>query len=184
MSQNTNNSKVPAHLLIYLIILFLTPPITALLTIFVKHINQKKKIKNSKNTRVLSLNNITKPINIYDLPNYGKVGSFEYIPYNETNKKYIKCFSSAFFNTKCDKEYYFINDKLDFCNFQMNKSGDISEPKRIFRELRKINGNPDEIYYEKYLSLLQCIWYGKNGSIIYKRYISNMVEITFMLDGK
>lgn len=54
-------------------------------------------------------------------------------------------------------------------------------PKRIFRELRKVNGDPDEMHYDKDVSLLECIWYGKNGSISFRRYISNMVEIVFQI---
>lgn len=60
----------------------------------------------------------------------------------------------------------FFNDMLDNCTFQMNKSCNISEPKRILRELKKVNGDPDEIHYDKDLSLLECIWHGKMGLYI------------------
>lgn len=184
MGHNTNNSKVSIFMLICLIIIFLAPPITALVTLLIKYINQKNKIKNSRETRILSLNNIKSPISINEIVNYEKLGNFIFMSHDELKKKYIKYDSSIFFNIKCEKEYFFIDDKLDICNYQLNKSCNPSVPKHIFRELKKINGNPDEIYFDKDLFLLQCIWYGKNGHIVYKRYISNMVEITFKLDKR
>lgn len=176
---NTNKPKTPTLMLIYLIIILLTPPITVLITLIIQLIKQKNRIKNSKEMRILSLNNITKPITIYELSNYDKLSCFNFIPYNKLKKKYIKCDPSIFLNMKCTKEYFFTDDKLDFCNYQMNKSGNPSAPKYIFRELRKTNGDPDEIHYDKDISLLECIWYGKNGYLIFRRYISNMVEIVF-----
>lgn len=168
-------------MLIYIIIIILTPPITAILTFLIQLIKQKNRIKNSKETRILSLNSITTQITADELYNIDRPKCFFYNYYEEANRSSFKFYDSTFLNIKCSKEYIFNENKLDTCIFHLNKSCNTPEPKRIFREIRKINGNPDEIYYNKDVSLLECIWYGKNGSIIFRRFISNMVEIVFQI---
>lgn len=179
MNQNTNNSKASTLMLIYIIIIVITPPITALITLLIQLIKQKNRIKNSKEKRILSLNNITTRITAVELYNIDRPKSFFYNYYEEANRSSFKFYDSTFLNIKCSKEYIFDGSKLDTCIFHLNKSCNASEPKRIFRELRKINGDPDEIHFEKDISLLECIWYGKNGSILFRRFLSNMVEIMF-----
>ena len=179
MNQNTNNSKTSTFMLIYIIIIILTPPITALITLLIQLIKQKNRIKNSKETRILSLNNITSSITADKLYNIDKPKCFFY-DYNEkANRSSFKFYDSIFLNIKCSKKYIFDGNKLDTCIFHLNKSCNELVPKRIFRELRKVNGYPDEMHYEKNVSLLECIWYGKNGSITFRRFVSNMVEIVF-----
>lgn len=179
MNQNTNNSKTSTLMLIYLIIILLTPPITALITLLIQLIKQKNRIENSKEKRILSLNNITIPITADELYNIDRPKCFLYNYYEEADRSSVRYYDSTFLNIKCSKEYIFDGSKLNTCIFHLNKSCNASEPKRIFRELRKTNGDPDEIHYDKDISLLECIWYGKNGSIMFRRFVSNMVEIIF-----
>lgn len=181
MNQNTNNLKTSTFMLIYIIIIVLTPPITALIILLIKLIKQKNRIMNSKEMRILSLNNITTQITADELYNIDRPKYILYNYYEEANRSSFKFYDSTFLNIKCSKEYVFDGSKLDTCIFHLNKSCNESVPKQIFRELRKVNGDPDEIHYDKDVSLLVCIWYGKNGSIIFRRFLSNMVEIVFVI---
>ena len=67
-------------------------------------------------------------------------------------------------------------------DIQLNKSCDSLIPKLVFKELVKVNGYPDEIYFDKKTGLLECTWYGVNGVIQFKRFDNNMVDITLELN--
>ena len=176
-----SNLKTPAFSQVVLILFVLIPLINIIIIFFMQFKKQKNRIKNSKETRILSLNNITIQITADELYNIDRPKYILYNYYEEANRSSFKFYDSTFLNIKCSKEYVFDGSKLDTCIFHLNKSCNESMPKRIFRELRKVNGDPDEMHYDKDVSLLECIWYGKNGSISFRRYISNMVEIVFQI---
>lgn len=85
-NQNNDNSKIPTFILILSSLIILTPIITALLTLLIQYIKQKSRIKSSKTTRTLSLDNITVPFHINELRNVEKSKNFSYVPYVKWNK--------------------------------------------------------------------------------------------------
>ena len=182
MSQNTSNSKTSSLLLIYIIIVLLTPPVTILITLIIQCIKQKKENKNSKETRTLSLDNISSPIALDEAIMRQEHHNFISIPHVMGYDWCTTMDDLKFMNFECTKKFFFIDLKLYMLDIQLNKSCDSLIPKLVFKELVKVNGYPDEIYFDKKTGLLECTWYGVNGVIQFKRFDNNMVDITLELN--
>lgn len=182
MSQNTYNLKTSTLLLIYIIIILLTPPVTILVTLIIQCIKQKKRVKNSKETRILSLDNISSPIALNEAIMRQEHHNFISIPHVMGYDWCTTIDDLKFMNFECTKKFFFIDLKLYMLDIQLNKSCDSLIPKLVFKELVKVNGYPDEIYFDKKTELLECTWYGINGSICFKRFANSMLYITLELN--
>lgn len=182
MSQNTYNLKTSTLLLIYIIIILLTPPVTILVTLIIQCIKQKKRVKNSKETRILSLDNISSPITLNEAIMRQEHHNFISIPHVMGYDWCTTIDDLKFMNFECTKKFFFIDLKLYMLDIQLNKSCDSLIPKLVFKELVKVNGYPDKIYFDKKTGLLKCTWYGINGSICFNRFANNMLYITLELN--
>lgn len=166
--------------------------IILILTLIIGILNYSKeqklniKIENSKETRVLSLDNITSPITFDNLRQIEM--SKEYIIENSDlkydNDSSKKDFSVEYTNTsycgsRCIKEYFFVDEQLKMCIFNIDTSQ--WQPKNIYEELVKNNGEPDVSKTKSDKKGTDSYtWYGKNGVLSLRDdSISNNVEVVF-----
>lgn len=175
---------------IFLIIFFsiiLIPVIIIGSINYAKEQKLKNRIENSKTNRTLTLNNISTPITSDEL--LGIEMSKEYTIEdcelefeNNPNKRdfYIEFTNTSFYGSHCIMEYFFVDEKLKSCIFDIDTSHWM--PKDIYEELVKINGEPDEIDIDdKSFYLETYIWYGKNGTITFNKLDNNTIELHFEL---
>lgn len=85
-----SNLKTPAFSRIVLILFVLIPLINIVIMFFMQFIKQKKKIKNSRETRILSLNKVTSQITAEELYNIDRPKCFFYNYYEETGRSSVK----------------------------------------------------------------------------------------------
>lgn len=174
---------------IFLILFFfiiLIPAITIGVLKYTKESELKQRIENSKATRFLSLNDITKPITLNELLELET--SKEYTTENNISthnekKTTITYTNTTFFGADCIKEYVLYDNKLRVCDFDIDTSHWM--PKDIYEELVKLNGEPDETdvepddkyHYDMY------IWYGKNGTLVMvEDKYSRSIDVSFKLE--
>lgn len=177
------NKKSKIFITIFFSII-LIPAIVIGIINYTKEQELNSKIENSKLTKTLSLNNIVSSITsneLFEIETYKeysiKDNDLKYD--NDLNKKdfTVEYTNTSFYGSKCIKEYFFVDEKLNMLIITISKSHWM--PKDIFSELNNINGEPDtyslkedklgsDIYY----------WYGKNGTIVYTDdNINNTIEI-------
>ncbi len=177
---------------IFLIIFFSTILIPVIIIGSINYTKEqelKNRIKNSKTTRILTLNNISTAITIDEL--FKIETSKEYTIEerelkfdNDPNKKDfdIEYTNTSFYGSHCIMEYQFVDENLKCIRFDIDTSHWM--PKDIYEELVKLNGEPDETdvepdnkyHYDMY------VWYGKNGTLVmvedkYSRSIDVSLEI-------
>lgn len=178
---------------IFIAIFFSIILITALIVGFINYSKEHKlnsKIEDSISTRVLSINNITSPINFNDLL---KIETSKEYTAKNNNLKYdndaskkdftIKYANTSFYGSRCVKEYIFVDEKLKMCIFDIDTSS--WQPKNIYEELVKINGEPDasKIKPNK-KGADRYTWYGKNGTLsLSDDNISNSIEVIFEISN-
>lgn len=111
-NQNTSNSKTTSSLLlIYVIIALLTPPVTILITLIIQCIKQKMRLKNSKETRTLSLN-ISSPIALNEAIIRQEHHNFISISHVMGYDWCTTIDDLKFMNFECTKKFFFIDLKL------------------------------------------------------------------------
>ncbi len=177
---------------IFLIIIFsiILVPVVIIGNInYAKEQGLKNRIENSKETRVLKLNNISTAISLDKLQEleFSKeytIKDSELRYENDENKKdfIVKYTNTSFYGSDCVKTYYFVDEKLSGIIFDIDTSHWM--PKDIYEELVKLNGKPDEIELKSdKLGTDYYTWYGKNGILIMcDDNISNNIEIRFQLE--
>lgn len=177
---------------IFLILFFsiiLIPAITIGVINYTKESELKQRIENSKATRFLSLNDITKPITLNELLELetSKEYTIEDIELkyeNDKNKQgfTVKYTNTTFYGSDCIKEYLFVDEKLKGFIFDIDTSQWM--PKDIYEEIVKLNGEPDETKLKSdKLGTDYFIWYGKNGNLIMDDdNILRNIELRFQLD--
>ena len=157
------------------------------MTVFVSvQLNQDSKTSNNESTKILVINNITNQITMDEL--FEIELSKEYttearnLKIENDQKKddfLITYTNTSFYGSRCTKEYYFTDEKLEMLIYSIDKSH--YKPKDILEELIALNGDAaaidikdDELGRDTYT------WYGKNGTIIFSDdNISNIIEVVF-----
>lgn len=173
---------------IFLIIFFsiILIPVIVIGTInYTKEQELKNRIKNSKTTRTLILNNISTAITLDELL---KIETSKEYSIKDNELKYdndstkkdftVEYTNTSFYGSHCIMEYYFVDEKLKRCIFTI----DIShwQPKDIYEELSKINGIPDETEIDSDSFYLETYtWYGKNGTITCNKLNNDTIEVFF-----
>lgn len=169
-------------------VIILIPILIIGLVNYAKEQKLNNKIQNSIATRVLSINNIDSPIDLDDLlsAETSKEYTIEDIELeykNNTSKKdfIVKYTNTSFYGSRCIKEYFFVDEKLKMCIFNISTSQ--WHPKNIYEELVKINGEPDVSKIKSSnKGADNYTWYGKNGTLnLSDDNISNNIEIRFDL---
>lgn len=156
---------------------------------YTKEQELNKKIENSRETKTLSLNNITSSITCDEL--FKIETSKEYtiekseLKYENDNSKddfTVEYSNTSFFGSNCTKEYLFVDEALKMLIIEIDTSH--WQPKDIYTELVNINGEPDDSSLKKdELGSNIYYWYGKNGTIVYTDdNISNVIQIIFELN--
>ena len=174
---------------IFIVILFLIiliPSVIIGIINYTKEQELKNRIENSKNSRILSLNNISTAITLDELLEIEMSKEYNItdrqLKYNndQTKKDFdVEYTNTSFFGIRCIKEYLFVDERLHMIIFDIDTSHWM--PKDIYEEIVKINGEPDEtdVKSDKYHRDMY-IWYGKNGSMVYTDDdINNTIEIVF-----
>ena len=174
---------------IFIVILFLIiliPSVIIGIINYTKEQELKNRIENSKNSRILSLNNISTAITLDELleiemsKEYSITDRQLKYDNDQTKKDFdVKYTNTSFFGIHCIKEYLFVDERLHMIIFDIDTSHWM--PKDIYEEIVKINGEPDEtdVKSDKYHRDMY-IWYGKNGSMVYTDDdINNTIEIVF-----
>lgn len=181
------NKKTKGFVLIFFAIILILALIIGCVN-YTKKQELNDKIKYNMTTRMLLLSNIDSPIAFDDLL---KVETSKEYAVEDNNPKYnndaskkdftVKYTNTSFYGSRCIKEYIFVDEKLKMCIFNINTSQ--WQPKNIYEELIKINGEPDvsKIKPNK-KGTDSYTWYGKNGTLILSNdNISNNIEVKFEL---
>ena len=143
------------------------------------------RIENGRETKTLSLNNISSSITLDELleiemSNEYNIEDNELKYDNDSTKKdfTVEYTNTSFYGSHCIMEYYFVDEKLKRCIFTIDTSH--WQPKDIYEELSKINGIPDETKIDDDSFYLETYtWYGKNGTITYNKLNNNTIEVFF-----
>ena len=179
------NKRTRIFIVIFFSIILI--PVVIIGTInYTKEQELKNRIENSKNSRILSLNSISTAITLDELleiemsKEYSITDRKLKYDNDQTKKDFdVKYTNTSFFGIHCIKEYLFVDERLHMIIFDIDTSHWM--PKDIYEEIVKINGEPDEtdVKSDKYHRDM-CIWYGKNGSMVYTDDdINNTIEIVF-----
>lgn len=103
---------------------------------------------------------------------------------NDPNKKDfdIEYTNTSFYGSHCVKNYFFVDEELESLIFDIDTSHWM--PKNIYKELVKLNGEPDETELKSdKLGTDYYTWYGKNGTLIMTDdNISRNIEVCFQLE--
>lgn len=181
------NKKSKIFIFIFFLIILI--PVIIIGTInYAKEQKLQNRIKNSKSTKILTLNNISTAITLDKL--FEIETSKEYT-IEENQLKYkdnvnkddftIKYTNTSFYGSNCIKEYYFVDENLSSAIFDIDTSHWM--PKDIYEELVKLNGEPDETDIDKSLSYVKnYTWYGKNGTLVFNQWSQDNLEIRFQIE--
>lgn len=138
---------------------------------------------NIKSTRILSLEGITRPVLVEELykkkPDYTSAEKSNLCDHIDENFSIED--KSLFGNIECEKKYFFQNGKLRSCNFVKHEISNISQPRKMYEAIVKINWLPDIINFDKSAFLLQCVWNGCNGTIVFNLFYGGTIVIVFDL---
>lgn len=177
---------------IFIIIFFsliLIPVIVIGIVNYTKEQELNDRIENSRETKTLSLNNITSSITLDELLEIEMSKEYNIedneLKYdNDSTKKdfTVEYTNSSFNGNSCIKEYSFVDEELNMLIITIDTSHWM--PKDIFTELSNINGEPDNSSLkEDELGSDMYYWYGKNGTIVYTDdNVSNTAEIIFEMN--
>lgn len=176
------------HILFLVVSSVLIPPLLLLLIKCIKRIIHKIKAISEFSapnpTKILSLEGISESITINELNKLLNPGGFKMTasPDYQGNKNYTIEYKAPFGGINCEKKFVFTNDcRVKLCNYALYGFNDISEPQDIYEEISNSNGIPDTIYFDKEIFFLQCIWYGKNGTIVYNHFYRGTIAVVFKL---
>lgn len=169
---------------IFIAILFsimLIPVLIIGITNYTKEQELNKKIENSKETKTLSLNNITSSITcdeLFEIETSKEYTIKEDISVDNENMQTITFTNTSFYGSRCEIDYVFYNNKLGMCIFTIDTSR--WQPKNIYEELVKINSIPDTTEIDDGSFYLEThTWYGKNGTIVYNNLNNDTIEILY-----
>ena len=179
------NKKTKIFIVIFFSIILI--PVVIIGTInYTKEQELKNRIENSKNSRILSLNNISTAITLDELleiemsKEYSITDRQLKYDNDQTKKDFdVEYTNTSFFGIRCTKEYLFVDERLHMIIFDIDTSHWM--PKDIYEEIVKINGEPAEtdVKSDKYHRDMY-IWYGKNGTMVYTNDdINDTIEIVF-----
>ena len=179
------NKRTKIFIVIFFSIILI--PVIIIGTInYTKEQELKNRIENSKNSRILSLNNISTAITLDELleiemsKEYSITDRQLKYDNDQTKKDFdVEYTNTSFFGIRCTKEYLFVDERLHMIIFDIDTSHWM--PKDIYEEIVKINGEPDEtdVKSDKYHRDMY-IWYGKNGTMVYTNDdINDTIEIVF-----
>lgn len=145
----------------------------------------RSKQKNNKKTKILSLEKSSNPITLEELIKTEKSKYFineeqSSICLGEGN--FIIEYVTSFCGCDYEKRFIFHNNKLKTCNYIMKDSGVISCIQQIYEKIADANGVPDEIKFDKEIFLLQFVWHGENGVIVYNHFYQCKIVIVFELN--
>lgn len=179
------NKRTKIFIVIFFLIILIPTVIIGIIN-YTKEQELKNRIENSKNSRILSLNNISTAISLDELLEIEMSKEYSITDYqlkydnDQTKKDFdVEYANTSFFGIRCIKEYLFVDERLHMIIFDIDTSHWM--PKDIYEEIVKINGEPDEtdVKSDKYHRDMY-IWYGKNGSMVYTDDdINNTIEIVF-----
>ena len=179
------NKRTKIFIVIFFLIILIPVVIIGIIN-YTKEQELKNRIENSKNSRILSLNNISTAITLDELleiemsKEYSITDRQLKYDNDQTKKDFdVKYTNTSFFGIHCIKEYLFVDERLHMIIFDIDTSHWM--PKNIYEELVKINSEPDEtdVKSDKYHRDMY-IWYGKNGTMMYTDDdINNTIEIVF-----
>lgn len=142
------------------------------------------KSKNNEPTKNLSLERISNPITLEELIKTEKVKYFINAGYGSNHsheRNFIIEYEAPFGGSGCKKKFIFQNDRLITCNYIMQEFNEILNIQKIYEKIAEMNGAPDEIKFDKEIFLLQYVWYGKNGTIVYSQFYQCNIVIIFEL---
>lgn len=169
--------------------IILIPIITIGINNYKKENNLNQKIENSKNSRIVELNEISTAITLEDL--YKIETSKEYTK-EDDNLKYendsdkedfsITYTNVSFYGSVCEKEFFFVDELLHMIIIDIPT--DHYMIKDIYKEVVKTNGEPDvEKLRDNSLGSNSYIWYGTNGVLtLTDDNISKNIQIIFELN--
>lgn len=146
----------------------------------------RSKLKNNKPTKILSLERISNPITLEESVKTEKVKYFTNAGYssNHSNERnFIIEYEAPFGGSGCEKKFIFQNDRLKTCNYILQDFNEISNIQKIYEKIAEMNGVPDEIKFDKEIFLLQYVWYGKNGTIVYNQFYQCLIVIILELNS-
>lgn len=179
------NKRTKIFIVIFFLIILIPTVIIGIIN-YTKEQELKNRVENSKNSRILSLNNISTAITLDELleiemsKEYNITDRQLKYDNDQTKKDFdVEYTNTSFFGIHCIKEYLFVDERLHMIIFDIDTSHWM--PKDIYEEIVKINGDPDEtdVKSDKY-HRDTYIWYGKNGTMVYTDdNVNNTIEIVF-----
>lgn len=161
--------------------------IAVLMIVFVStQLNQDSKTNNNESSKILVLNNITNQITMDELfeielsKEYTTEARNIKVENNHEKEDFLITYTNtSFYGSRCIKEYYFTDEKLEMLIYSIDKSHYM--PKDILEELIVLNGDADDVDIKSdELGRDTYTWYGKNGTIIFSDdNVSNILEVVF-----
>ncbi len=172
MEKSSNKFKMP-FIVFYAVMFF---SIQSLLILKINKILKYKRIskqKSNKKTKILSLVKSSNPITLEELIKTEKAKYFINAEQNSNcsgEGNFTIEYVTSFCGCDCEKRFIFHNNKLKTCNYIMKDFDEISGIQQIYEKIADANGVPDEIKFDKEIFLLQYVWHGKNGVIVFNKF--------------